>query len=96
MELGDKVLPRFFFLTALFLDEHQRRLLAVSVVEVLGRGGRDRVAVDGRHESYHGFRRGEGSGGWADARGADLLPRGGVQAQGGFRLRAARDARLLG
>lgn len=37
-------LARFFSLTSPFLDERERRLLAASMVEVLGRGGQARVA----------------------------------------------------
>lgn len=44
MELSEEGLSRFFSLTSPFLDERQRRLLAASVVEVLGRGGQARVA----------------------------------------------------
>ncbi len=44
MELGEEGLSRFFSLTSPFLDERQRRLLAASMVEVLGRGGQARVA----------------------------------------------------
>jgi len=43
-ELGEEGLSRFFSLTSPFLDERQRRLLAASMVEVLGRGGQARVA----------------------------------------------------
>lgn len=45
MEFEDGGLPRFFSLTSPFLDERQRRLLAASMVAVLGRGGQARVAV---------------------------------------------------
>jgi hypothetical protein len=44
VELGEEGLSRFFSLTGPFLDERQRRLLAASMVEVLGRGGQARVA----------------------------------------------------
>lgn len=44
MELGEEGLAQFFSLTSPFLDERQRRLLAASMVEVLGRGGQARVA----------------------------------------------------
>ena len=44
MELGEEGLSRFFSLSSPFLDERQRRLLAASMVEVLGRGGQARVA----------------------------------------------------
>ncbi|MGC8627084.1 MAG: ISAzo13 family transposase, partial [Acidimicrobiales bacterium] len=44
MELDKEGLSRFFSLTSPFLDERQRRLLAASMVEVLGRGGQARVA----------------------------------------------------
>jgi hypothetical protein len=44
VEFGEEGLSRFFSLTAPFLDERQRRLLAASMVEVLGRGGQARVA----------------------------------------------------
>ena len=44
MELGEEGLSQFFSLTSPFLDERQRRLLAASMVEVLGRGGQARVA----------------------------------------------------
>ncbi|MGH9089701.1 MAG: ISAzo13 family transposase, partial [Acidimicrobiales bacterium] len=44
MELGEEGLSRFFSLTSPFLDERQRRLLAASMVEALGRGGQARVA----------------------------------------------------
>lgn len=44
MELDVEGLARFFSLTSPFLDERQRRLLAASMVEVLGRGGQARVA----------------------------------------------------
>ncbi len=44
VELGEEGLSRFFSLTAPFLDERQRRLLAASMVEVLGRGDQARVA----------------------------------------------------
>jgi hypothetical protein len=44
VELGEEGLSRFFSLTSPFLDERQRRLLAASMVEVLGRGGQARVA----------------------------------------------------
>ena len=44
MELGEEGLSRFFSLTSPFLDERQRRLVAASMVEVLGRGGQARVA----------------------------------------------------
>ena len=45
MEFGEEGLSRFFSSTAPFLDERQRRLLAASMVEVLGRGGQARVAA---------------------------------------------------
>jgi DDE family transposase len=45
VELDEEGLSRFFSLTAPFLDERQRRLLAASMAEVLGRGGQARVAV---------------------------------------------------
>ena len=38
-------LSRFFSVTSPFLDERQRRLLAASMVEVIGRGGQALVAV---------------------------------------------------
>jgi hypothetical protein len=44
VELAEEGLSRFFSLTSPFLDERQRRLLAASMVEVLGRGGPVRVA----------------------------------------------------
>jgi hypothetical protein len=44
VELGEEGLAQFFSLTSPFLDERQRRLLAASMVEVLGRGGQARVA----------------------------------------------------
>ena len=44
VEFSEEDLARFFFLTAPFLDERQRRLVAASVVAVLGRGGQARVA----------------------------------------------------
>jgi hypothetical protein len=44
MELSGEGLARFFSLTSPFLDERERRLLAASMVEVLGRGGQARVA----------------------------------------------------
>ncbi len=44
MELSEEDLARFFSLTSPFLDERQRRLVAASVVAVLGRGGQARVA----------------------------------------------------
>ena len=44
MEFGEEDLARFFLLTGPFLDERQRRLLAASMVAVLGRGGQARVA----------------------------------------------------
>ena len=44
MELSEESLARFFSLTSPFLDERQRRLVAASVAEVLGRGGQARVA----------------------------------------------------
>ena len=44
MEFSEDGLSQFFSLTAPFLDERQRRLLAASMVEVLGRGGQARVA----------------------------------------------------
>ncbi len=44
MELSEEGLTRFFSLTSPFLDERQRRLVAASVVAVLGRGGQARVA----------------------------------------------------
>ena len=44
MELSEEALTRFFSLTSPFLDERERRLLAASMVEVLGRGGQARVA----------------------------------------------------
>ena len=44
MEPGEEGLAQFFSLTSPFLDERQRRLLAASMVEVLGRGGQARVA----------------------------------------------------
>ena len=44
MSLGEEGLSRFFSLTSPFLDERQRRLVAASMVEVLGRGGQARVA----------------------------------------------------
>jgi len=44
VELGEEGLSRFFSLGSPFLDERQRRLLAASMVEVLGRGGQARVA----------------------------------------------------
>ena len=44
MELGEEGLAQFFSLTSRFLDERQRRRLAASMVEVLGRGGQARVA----------------------------------------------------
>jgi len=44
VELGEEGLSRFFSLTSPFIDERQRRQLAASMVEVLGRGGQARVA----------------------------------------------------
>jgi len=44
VELSEEDLARFFSLTSPFLDERQRRLVAASVVAVLGRGGQARVA----------------------------------------------------
>jgi len=44
VELSEESLKRFFSLTSPFLDERERRLLAASMVEVLGRGGQARVA----------------------------------------------------
>ena len=44
MEVSEEGLARFFSLTSPFLDERQRRLVAASVVAVLGRGGQARVA----------------------------------------------------
>jgi hypothetical protein len=44
VELSKEELTRFFLLTSPFLDERQRRLVAASVAEVLGRGGQARVA----------------------------------------------------
>ncbi|MEI2697564.1 MAG: ISAzo13 family transposase [Microthrixaceae bacterium] len=44
MELSAEGLSRFFSLTSPFLDERQRRLVAASMVGVLGRGGQARVA----------------------------------------------------
>jgi hypothetical protein len=44
VELSEEDLGRFFSLTSPFLDERQRRLVAASVVAVLGRGGQARVA----------------------------------------------------
>ena len=44
MELGEEGLSQFFSLTSPFLDERQRRLRAAAMAEVLGRGGRARVA----------------------------------------------------
>ena len=44
MEFGEEDLARFFLLTGPFVDERQRRLLAASMVAVLGRGGQARVA----------------------------------------------------
>ena len=45
MELSEESLARFFSLTSPFLDERQRRLVAASVADVLGRGGQARVAT---------------------------------------------------
>jgi hypothetical protein len=45
VDLGEEGLTRFFSLTSPFLDERQRRLLAASMVEVLGRGGQAIVAT---------------------------------------------------
>ena len=42
--MSEEGLARFFSLTSPFLDERQRRLVAASVAEVLGRGGQARVA----------------------------------------------------
>ncbi|MGH8994487.1 MAG: ISAzo13 family transposase [Acidimicrobiales bacterium] len=42
--MSEEDLGRFFSLTSPFLDERQRRLVAASVVAVLGRGGQARVA----------------------------------------------------
>jgi len=39
VELGEEGLAQFFSLTSPFLDKRQRRLLAASMLEVLGRGG---------------------------------------------------------
>ena len=44
MEVSREALERFFSLSSPFLDERQRRLLAASMAEVLGRGGQARVA----------------------------------------------------
>jgi len=44
VELDEEGLSRFFSLTTPFLDERQRRLLAASMAEILGRGGQARVA----------------------------------------------------
>jgi hypothetical protein len=44
VKLDEEGLSRFFSLTSPFLDERQRRLLAASMAEVLGRGGQSRVA----------------------------------------------------
>jgi hypothetical protein len=44
VELSEEGLARFFSLTSPLLDERQRRLVAASMVEVLGRGGQARVS----------------------------------------------------
>jgi len=44
-ELGEEGPSRLFSLTSPFLDERRWRLLAMSMVEVLSRGGQARVAV---------------------------------------------------
>jgi hypothetical protein len=44
VEVSREALERFFSLSSPFLDERQRRLLAASMAEVLGRGGQARVA----------------------------------------------------
>lgn len=44
MEVAEEGLSQFFWLTPSLLDERQWRLLAASVVEVLGRDGQARVA----------------------------------------------------
>jgi hypothetical protein len=44
MELSEEGLARFFSLSLPLLDERQRRLVAASMVEALGRGGQARVA----------------------------------------------------
>ncbi len=44
VEFSEEGLVRFFSLTRPLLDERRRRLVAASMVEVLGRGGQARVA----------------------------------------------------
>ena len=44
MELSEQDLSQFFSITSSFLDERQRRFLAASMVEMLGRGDQARVA----------------------------------------------------
>jgi hypothetical protein len=44
VELSEEALGRFFSLCLALLDERQRRLVAASMVEALGRGGQARVA----------------------------------------------------
>lgn len=67
VDFGGEVLMHVLFLTVSFLGYRQRRLQTVWLVEVLGRDGQGRVARGGRCESRGGCRKGEGSGGWADA-----------------------------
>ncbi|MGH9188764.1 MAG: hypothetical protein ACRD0Q_01820, partial [Acidimicrobiales bacterium] len=44
MEVGEESLKRFFSQTTPLLDERERRLMAVAVVEMCGRGGQALVA----------------------------------------------------